>query len=106
MPAASHGVPGLEGLSAASGSCLRFPPGDSRMVGPGVVSGMRQNLTVCSQATPLCGIVGVYPEEGWHSMDLCAEMLLAYWTGSGGRLSAQRLCPTFCRPAGGIPWLG
>ncbi len=67
---------------------------------------MRQNLTACSKSAPVCGIVGVYPEEGWHSMDLCAEMLLAHWKGDSNDLVAERLWPTFCRPAGRVPWLG
>jgi glycosyltransferase involved in cell wall biosynthesis len=63
-------------------------------------------MSACATAAPVCAIIGVYPEEGWHSMDLCAEMLLAHWPGSDSKLTAERLRPNFHRPAGRVPWLG
>lgn len=72
-----------------------------------MVLGMRQDLTASSMSNPVCAIVRVFPEEGWHSMDLCAEMLLAHWTaGATEHLSAEPLCPTFRGLAGRLPWLG
>jgi glycosyltransferase involved in cell wall biosynthesis len=47
-------------------------------------------------------VVCDFPEEGWASMDLAAEMLLR-------ELSADRtarVCPPFRRRAGRLPWLG
>ncbi|MBD1847242.1 glycosyltransferase family 4 protein [Cyanobacteria bacterium FACHB-63] len=35
-----------------------------------------------------------YPEEQWHSMDLCAQMLLNYWRNDR-TLQPDRICPSF-----------
>jgi glycosyltransferase involved in cell wall biosynthesis len=43
-----------------------------------------------------------YPEEGWPSMDLVAEMLLR----EPSPLGTQRVCPTFRRRLGRLPLLG
>jgi glycosyltransferase involved in cell wall biosynthesis len=43
-----------------------------------------------------------YPEEGWPSMDLVAEMLLR----EPAPLGTQRVCPAFRRRLGRLPWLG
>jgi glycosyltransferase involved in cell wall biosynthesis len=45
-----------------------------------------------------------YPEEGWPSMDLAAEMLLTH--APTGNPSAHRVCPPFRRRLGRLPWLG
>jgi glycosyltransferase involved in cell wall biosynthesis len=56
-----------------------------------------------------------FPEEGWHSMDLCGEMLLrelhelrhgfqGLHLGQGVR--AERVCPPFRRCCGRLPVLG
>jgi glycosyltransferase involved in cell wall biosynthesis len=42
-----------------------------------------------------------YPEESWPSMDLVAEMLLC----EPSPLYTQRVCPTFRRRLGRLPWL-
>jgi glycosyltransferase involved in cell wall biosynthesis len=47
-------------------------------------------------------VVCDFPEEGWASMDLAAEMLLRELPA--GR--AVRVCPPFRRRAGRLPWLG
>jgi glycosyltransferase involved in cell wall biosynthesis len=58
--------------------------------------------------TPLrLAVLPDYPEEGWPSMDLCAEMLLRALPGAcGGGLRATRLCPAFRRRASRVPRLG
>jgi glycosyltransferase involved in cell wall biosynthesis len=49
-------------------------------------------------------VLADFPEEGWPSMDLCAEMLAAHvGPASGGRVAADRLCPTYRRLFGAIP---
>jgi glycosyltransferase involved in cell wall biosynthesis len=52
-------------------------------------------------------VVCDYPEEGWASMDLVAEMLLRQLqTHYGERLRAERVCPPFRRRLGRLPWVG
>jgi glycosyltransferase involved in cell wall biosynthesis len=55
-------------------------------------------------SVPRLALLCDYPEEGWPSMDLCAEMLLAHlcseWTG---RVRATRFCPPFRRRLAGLP---
>ena len=50
-------------------------------------------------------VVADYPEEGWPSMDLAAEMLLSEAPRAGGP-RAERVCPAFRRRLGRLPWLG
>lgn len=60
-------------------------------------------VIVPSRLAVLCD----YPEEGWTSMNLCAEMLLAHiGRESGGRLAAAGVVPRYRRRAGRIPVLG
>jgi glycosyltransferase involved in cell wall biosynthesis len=47
-----------------------------------------------------------YPEEGWASMDLVAEMLLREAEAHAGRVRAVRFCSPFRRRFGRLPWLG
>jgi glycosyltransferase involved in cell wall biosynthesis len=48
-----------------------------------------------------------YPEEGWPSMDLCAEMLLRRLRAEhAARVRAARVCPPFRRRLGRVPLLG
>jgi glycosyltransferase involved in cell wall biosynthesis len=48
-----------------------------------------------------------YPDEGWPSMDLCGDMLLAHLAGAGSfPVEAHRVCPPFRRLASRLPWLG
>jgi glycosyltransferase involved in cell wall biosynthesis len=54
---------------------------------------------------PLVAVLCDYPEEGWPSMDLAAEMLLAEAARAGGP-RAERICPPFRRRLGRLPWLG
>jgi len=56
---------------------------------------------------PRLAIITDFPEEGWPSMDVCAEMLARYaavehtdW------LQASTVCPGFRRRAAGVPVLG
>jgi glycosyltransferase involved in cell wall biosynthesis len=52
-------------------------------------------------------VVCDYPEEGWASMDLVAEMLLRQLqTDHAGSLRAERVCPPFRRRLGRLPWVG
>jgi glycosyltransferase involved in cell wall biosynthesis len=43
-----------------------------------------------------------YPDEGWPSMDLCGDMLLAHLRG----VEAERVCPPFRRVFGRLPRVG
>jgi glycosyltransferase involved in cell wall biosynthesis len=43
-----------------------------------------------------------YPEEGWTSMDLCAELLIRN-LAEQGRLEPVRICPTFRRRVQALP---
>ena len=53
------------------------------------------------------GLVANFPEEGWRSMDLCAEMLLAHLGGgSDESLRPERICPTFRRRFTRLPIFG
>ncbi len=56
---------------------------------------------------PRLAVLCDYPEEGWPSMDLCAEMLLAHLHGEHGhRVQASRFCPPFRRRLGALPLVG
>jgi glycosyltransferase involved in cell wall biosynthesis len=49
-------------------------------------------------------IVADYPEEGWASMDLVAEMVLEYLArGHAGEVEATRVCPPYRRRLGRLP---
>lgn len=53
------------------------------------------------------GVVCDYPEEGWVSMDLCAEMLDKHLSEHfSERVQVTRLCPPFRRRASRFPILG
>jgi glycosyltransferase involved in cell wall biosynthesis len=56
-------------------------------------------------ARPRLAVVCDYPEEGWPSMDLAAEMLLRELRWQRGPLQAERVCPAFRRRFGRLPWL-
>jgi glycosyltransferase involved in cell wall biosynthesis len=47
-----------------------------------------------------------YREEGWPSMDLCADMLAAHLAVPEGGLQAVKVCPVFRRRVSRLPWLG
>lgn len=48
-----------------------------------------------------------FPDEGWPSMDLCAEQLLANLPDNGpNAVRATRVCPQFRRIAGRLPIVG
>jgi glycosyltransferase involved in cell wall biosynthesis len=48
-----------------------------------------------------------FPEEGWHSMDLCGEMLLRELRSAhADAVQAERVCPPFRRCFGQLPLLG
>jgi glycosyltransferase involved in cell wall biosynthesis len=49
-------------------------------------------------------IVADYPEEGWPSMDLTAEMVLSHLaTGHAGEIEATRICPRYKHYLGRLP---
>jgi glycosyltransferase involved in cell wall biosynthesis len=57
--------------------------------------------------TARLAVVCDYPEEGWPSMDLVAEMLLHQLrTRHADRVQAERVCPPFRRRLGVLPWVG
>jgi glycosyltransferase involved in cell wall biosynthesis len=63
--------------------------------------------TRAGNAVPRLGVAADFAEEGWPSMDVCAEMLLAHaGPASAGRLRAERLGPPFRRRLGRLPGLG
>ncbi len=52
-------------------------------------------------------VVCDYPEEGWPSMDLTGEMILAHLaSGHAGEVSAVRVCPPFRHRLGRLPVVG
>jgi glycosyltransferase involved in cell wall biosynthesis len=55
-----------------------------------------------SSGSPRLAVIADYPEEGWPSMDLVAEMLLKHLAGSE-LVRAERVCPRFRRRLG---WAG
>jgi glycosyltransferase involved in cell wall biosynthesis len=60
-----------------------------------------------SQQSIRVGIVCDFREEGWHSMDLIADMLLDQLPASShGRISATRLCPPLTRRWTRVPIAG
>ena len=51
------------------------------------------------------GVVADFPEEGWESMRLCAEMLLEHFgEASRGAAMATNVTPTFRRTFSSLPW--
>jgi len=56
---------------------------------------------------PRLGIFRDFPEEGWPSMDLCAEMLTRHlrrdWSE---RIATLDLCPPFRPRFQRLPWIG
>ena len=56
---------------------------------------------------PRLAILTDYPDEGWPSMDLCADMLLAHLPRDGPlAVEAARLCPPFRRLATRLSGVG
>lgn len=48
-----------------------------------------------------------YPEEGWHSMDLCADMLITYLKLEHSQnFEVIKVCPKFKPRLQLLPWLG
>jgi glycosyltransferase involved in cell wall biosynthesis len=54
---------------------------------------------------PRLALLADFPEEGWPSMDLAAEMLLRE-ARLAERFRVERVCPPFRRCLTRIPWLG
>jgi glycosyltransferase involved in cell wall biosynthesis len=52
---------------------------------------------------PRLAILADFPEEGWPSMDLCGDMLLAHLPPA---FAAERVCPPFRRAATRLPVVG
>ena len=56
---------------------------------------------------PQLAVLTDFPDEGWPSMDLCGDMLLAHLPRDGRlALEADRLCPPFRRLAARLPGVG
>jgi glycosyltransferase involved in cell wall biosynthesis len=56
---------------------------------------------------PRLALLADYREEGWASMDLCADMLADHLRRDhAGRLRAELVCPPFCRRFGRLPVFG
>jgi glycosyltransferase involved in cell wall biosynthesis len=56
---------------------------------------------------PRLGIFRDFPEEGWPSMDLCAEMLTRHLRHDcGERIAALDFCPPFRPRLQRLPWIG
>lgn len=56
---------------------------------------------------PRLALLADFPEEGWHSMDLCAEMLMTTLRASRGQeLQVGSISPRFVRRFGRAPLLG
>ena len=56
---------------------------------------------------PRLAILTDFPDEGWPSMDLCGDMLLAHFPREGPcALDVARLCPPFRRLATRLPVVG
>ena len=51
---------------------------------------------------PRLAVLTDYPAEGWPSMNLCGDMLLAHLRG----VAAERVCPPFRRAFGRLPVVG
>jgi glycosyltransferase involved in cell wall biosynthesis len=60
-----------------------------------------------SPQTAKLAVLFDYPEEGWPSMDLCAQMLLKHLQADHGKeLLATQICPQFVPRCQRIPGLG
>jgi glycosyltransferase involved in cell wall biosynthesis len=78
-----------EGGVALSQHGVSFGAAEGRSVGP-----VRPRLAVLTD----------FPDEGWPSMDLCGDMLLAHLPRTGPcAVEPARVCPPFRRLAGHIP---
>lgn len=56
---------------------------------------------------PTLAVMTDFPAEGWPSMDLCAEMLLAHLPTAGpNAVQPTRACPLFRRVASRLPLVG
>jgi glycosyltransferase involved in cell wall biosynthesis len=56
---------------------------------------------------PRLAVLPDFPAEGWPSMDLCGEMLLAHLPTAGPQaVEPQRVCPPFVRIATRVPVIG
>jgi len=56
---------------------------------------------------PTLAVMTDFPAEGWPSMDLCGEMLLAHLPMSGSHaVEPTRVCPPFRRLASRLPLIG
>jgi len=56
---------------------------------------------------PRLAVICDYPEENWHSMDLCAQMLLEHLQAEHSHsLEVVKICPKFRPRLQKLPWLG
>lgn len=63
--------------------------------------------TAHSLMPPTLAVMTDFPAEGWPSMDLCAEMLLAHLPTAGpNAVQPTRACPLFRRVASWLPLVG
>jgi glycosyltransferase involved in cell wall biosynthesis len=57
--------------------------------------------------SPRLAVIPDYPEEGWPSMDLCAEMLCHHLAADhNSAVRATRICPKFRQRASVLPMIG
>jgi glycosyltransferase involved in cell wall biosynthesis len=64
-------------------------------------------VPACAASRPRLAVVCDFPEEGWPSMDLAAEMLLREMlTTFSEEIEARRICPSFRHRFGLVPGLG
>jgi glycosyltransferase involved in cell wall biosynthesis len=55
---------------------------------------------------PRLAVLPDFPAEGWPSMDLCADLLLAHLPAVRPILESERVCPNFVRVATRLPVVG
>src|SRR5436305_7361423 len=68
---------------------------------------LRQRKGMAGADLPRLGILRDFAEEGWPSMDLCAEMLTDQLRQHYlERLSVAPMCPPYRRRFQRVPWLG
>jgi glycosyltransferase involved in cell wall biosynthesis len=74
---------------------------------PLVLAGPAPPASGATPDVPRLAILRDYPDEGWPSMDLCADMLAHHLRDADpGRLAVVEVCPPFRRRLQRVPGLG
>lgn len=73
---------------------------------PGIRSRRAHNLPEQRTSATRLAVICDYPDEGWTSMDLCAEMLHKHLAAQAGHITTSLLCPSFRRRVSRLPILG